>query len=240
MNNYFLVKNFFNYEKVIPPPENLPKNLKSVYVTDNEENYLLAKNLGWDIVKKTDLFLNITDKFERRKCVAYINSFPLKVVPEIDDANFVFICDSNIVRLWDLYENFVNSCDDKYSLFLTSGYYSENRDNILKECYESCLNERWAYNHDQIRNCTQRYIDELLEKKINLNTLSIVSAKYFGWNLKSQDYKFLSEILYEEYCKNLQGNIILTYMSGIYSNKIYNYHCNDYRGGILNAHNFSA
>lgn len=240
MKNYFLVKNFFNYEKVVAPPINLPKNLISVYVTDNDQNYLLAKNLGWDIVKKTNLFLNITDKFERRKCVAYINSYPLKVVSEINDANFVFICDSNIVKLGDWYDNFVNSCDDKYSLFLISGYYSGMRDNIKQECHESCSNERWSYNHEQIKNCTQRYINELLEKKINLNNLSVVSAKYFGWNLKSQDYEFLSDILYKEYCENLQGNIILTYLSGIYSDKIFNYVPSSYGGGILNPHNFNA
>ena len=240
MKNYFLVKNFFSYEKVVAPPINLPKNLISVYVTDNEENYLLAKELGWDIVKKTDLFLDVYDNFERRKCVAFINSFPIKVVPEIEDANFIFICDSNIVRLWDLYNDFVNSCDDNYSLFVISGWYSGIRDNIEKECHISCLNERWSYNHDQIRNSTQKYIKELLDKKIDLNTLSVVSAKYFCWNLKNQDYEFLSEILYKEYCENLQGNIILTYMSGIYSDKIFNYHCKDYSGAILNAHNFNA
>jgi hypothetical protein len=33
--NIFLVKNLFNYEKVIAPPINLHVNFETVYVTDN-------------------------------------------------------------------------------------------------------------------------------------------------------------------------------------------------------------
>lgn len=240
MNNYFLVKNLFNYEKVIKPPENLPKNLKSVYLTDTEDNYILAKNLGWDIVKKTDLFLGINDKFERRKCVAFINSYPLRVVPEIADARFVFICDSNIISLWDLYSDFVNSCEEKYALFVTSGYYKGFRDNIISECDESCRMNRWSYNHDNIKSCTYRYISELTINNINIESLSIVSAKYIGWNVNHPDYNYLSDFLYKEYSENLQGNIILTYMSGIFNEKIYNFYTNDYTGARLNNHNYES
>lgn len=51
---------------------------------------------------------------------------------------------------------------------------------------------------------------------------------------------FLSDILYNEICKNLQGNIILTYMSGLYKDYIYNYYTNNYQGGIINSHKFDA
>jgi hypothetical protein len=96
--NVFLVKNLFNYEKVIPPPTNLPKNFETVYLTDNDINCELAKNLGWGIVKKIEQFLNVEDKFERRKIIAFINSFPNRLVPEVLDYKFVFVSDSNIVR----------------------------------------------------------------------------------------------------------------------------------------------
>lgn len=239
MNNYFLVKNFYNYEKVIPPPSNLPKGLTTVYVTDTEENASKSRELGWDIVKKTDLFLNIEDKFERRKSVAFINSFPLIVVPEISDANFVYICDSNVNRLWNLYENFVQSCNEKFALFITSGYYTGSRDNIIAETQAS-RQSRWSYGFDDIEKCSNRYIKEIKNMNININELSIVSAKYFGWNVKHSNYNKLSNLLYEEYSKNLQGNIILTYMYGLHKEKIYNYYTNDYSGTILNSHNFPS
>jgi hypothetical protein len=240
MTDYFFVKNLYNYEKVIPPPPNLPKNLKTVYITDTEENKLKALELGWIIVKKTDIFNGIDNKFDRRKSVAFINSYPLKVVPEIIDARFIFICDSNINRLWNQYENFVNSCSEDFVLFVTSGYYSGDRDTIISECNHSCKTSRWSYNHFEIKNCTNKYIEDLNEKNVDANKLSVVSAKYIGWNVNHPDYKYLSDFLYKEYSENLQGNIILTYMSGIFNEKIYNFHTKDYTGATLNNHNYSG
>ena len=160
MNDYFLVKNLYNYENVIPPPENLPKHLKTIYVTDNDENKKRAISLGWNIVKKINQFNDINDKFERRKAVAYINSYPTKIVPEINDCRFMFVCDSNIVRTWNLYKNFVNNCCEKYSLFVTSGYYSGIRNNIISECNASLI-KRWSYNHNKIKSRTSHYVNEL-------------------------------------------------------------------------------
>ena len=102
MNDYFFVKNFFNYEKIIPPPKNLPKNLITVYVTDSDKNAETAKSLGWEITKVLNEHTNITDSFEKRKLVAFINSYPLKVVPELENPRYIFICDSNIskIRKW--------------------------------------------------------------------------------------------------------------------------------------------
>ena len=238
--NIFLVKNLYNYEKVIPPPTNLPNNFVKVYLTDNEINYELAINLGWDIVKKTEEFLNIDDKFERRKVISYINSFPHKVVPEVLDYNFVFVCDSNIVTLWDEYVNFTNKCSSEYALFVTSGHYSGHRDNIMSERDDSTIQNRWLYNHNKIIDSSNGYIQELNDNNIDTTKLSIVSAKYIGWNLKHEKYNLLSEILYSEYCNHLQGNIILTYMSGLYPNIIYNYRSENYEGSHLNPHNYLA
>ena len=237
--NVFLVKNFYNYEKVIGPPPNLPNNFVKVYLTDNQINYELAINLGWDIVKKTEEFLHINDLFEKRKVISYINAFPHKVVPEILDYNFVFVCDSNIITLWDEYINFINNCSSDHALFVTSGYYSGNRDTIMGELKSSFV-DRWSYNHNEIRESSNNYIQELKENNVDTTKLSVVSAKYIGWNLKHEKYNFLSEMLYSEGCKHLQGNIILTYMFGLYPNIVYNYHTNNYKGGSLNAHNYSA
>ena len=238
--NIFLVKNLFNYEKVIPPPTNLPENFVTVYLTDNDVNCELAKNLGWKIVKKIEQFLTVQDKFERRKIIAFINSFPHKLVPEVLDYKFVFVSDSNIVRIWDEYINFTESCTEKSALFVTSGYYSDEQDTIMAECNQSANTERWAYNKNEIIYSTNRYLTELKEKNIDVNNLSVVSAKYIGWNLHHEKYEMLSELLFKEGTQNLQGNIILTFMSGMYPDVIYNYNTKNYSGGILNEHNIQA
>lgn len=238
--NVFLVKNLFNYEKVIPPPTNLPENFVSVYLTDNDVNCELAKNFGWGIVKKAEQFISVEDKFERRKIIPFINSFPHKVVPEVLDYKFVFVSDSNIVRLWDEYITFTETCSLEFALFVTSGYYSDERDTIMAECNQSANTKRWAYNKNQIIDSTNRYLIELKEKNIDVNNLSVVSAKYIGWNLHHEKYELLSNLLFKEGSENLQGNIILTYMSGIYANDIYNYNTKNYSGGILNEHNIQA
>ena len=125
-------------------------------------------------------------------------------------------------------------------MFVTSGYYKGVRDNIKTECQVSCKVQRWSYDHNQIKICTDRYIKELLDKKMNIDSLSIVSAKYIGWNVKHPDYDMMSNILYNEYCENLQGNIILTYMSAIYKEKIYNHYNDNYVGAVLNPHRYAT
>ena len=236
--NIFLVKNLFDYEEVIPPPSNLT-NMITVYITDSDHNVELAKSFGWNIVKKTDKFLNLTEKFERRIAIGYINSYPHKIVPEILDYDFVFVCDSNIKSIWLEYENFINTCSYDKALFITSGNYLVD-DTITLELDRSLASLRWSYNHNNILECTNRYKSELIDNNIDPDSLSVVSAKYIGWNLKHEKYEFLSDILYNEICKNLQGNIILTYMSGLYKDYIYNYYTNNYQGGIINSHKFDA
>jgi hypothetical protein len=80
----------------------------------------------------------------------------------------------------------------------------------------------------------------LTDAGVNTEQLSIVSAKYIGWNVKHPKYGELSDTLYSEYSVNLQGNIILTYISGLYKNFVYNYYENDYSGGVVNQHNFQV
>jgi hypothetical protein len=116
----FMVKNFFDYEKIIPPPINLSKNLKSLYVTDSIQNVNLAKSLGWNYTFLYDKDLNIIDKFERRKLVAKINCYPHLFIPnELKDVEKIFVCDSNIISLWEEYENFINNCNSENVLYLT-------------------------------------------------------------------------------------------------------------------------
>ena len=240
-NSIFMVKNFFNYEKIIPPPINLPKSLKSLYVTDSIENVNLAKSLGWNYTFLYTEDLNLTDKFERRKLVAKINCHPHLFLPnELKDVEKVFVCDSNIISLWGEYENFVNNCNSENALYLTSGYYNDERDNILSEMNVSIEQERWSYNKKEIYENSIVYLNNLKDLKIDYKNISIVSAKYIGWNMKHSEYKNISNIAYNEYCKHLQGNIIFAYLSAIFKNYVYNYHTKNYVGSKLNNHNYNA
>lgn len=237
--NIFLVKNLYGYEIVIPPPTNLPENLITYYVTDNETDALKAKNLGWNYVYVTKKFLEITDKFERRKSVAYINSFPHEFIYDTIKYDLIFICDSHIITLWSNYSDFISKCDKKYALFLTNGYYKQSRNTITSEIIHS-NRKRWDYNYDKIKLNGDLYVNHLNELGINLNDLGVCSAKYIGWNPSHESYSLLTNKLYEEYTKHLQGNIILTYLSGIYKKDTFVYYPDNYNGSLLNNHIYSA
>jgi hypothetical protein len=244
-NKIFLVKNFFGYEKVQSVPIDLPKDMISVYLTDNEETARTSKKLGWDYSVVDKNYTHITDYMERRILIGKINSYPKIFISDImtnHSTNIVFVSDSNIVQLWNQYKNFVESCDDSKCLYVTSGYYASNsdRDNIESELYESLIQPRWSYNRDGMINCSNEYIKELESNGIDAKKVSVVSAKYIGWNTSHPKYKTISDKLYTEYIKNLQGNIILTYLSSIYSDSVNNYFCTDYTGGMCCGHNFHA
>ena len=240
-HSYYVVKNLYDYEEIIPPPTNLPSGLTTVYITNSPYTAEFAEQCGWDIVKLITLPYT-EDKFARRKRVADINCFPALYAPEVKDGEMVFVCDSNIVRLWDGYVDFINSYNGDKPLAVTSGYYKGKRDNIWRECEVSCNVDRWKYNHKAIREATDGYINEILNMNVGdrENDPSIVSAKYIGWNIHHPNYGEIANILYDEYSKHLQGNIILTYMSEIYKEYIHNYYTNDYSGGKLNEHKYSA
>lgn len=70
-----LYKNFWSYDPVVPVPSNLPPNIDTIYVTDNLNMALCAKNLYWTKTYVIDTHITITDAFERRKIIAYINCF---------------------------------------------------------------------------------------------------------------------------------------------------------------------
>lgn len=242
-NKIFLVKNFFNYEKILPVPDNLPEELITVYLTDNEETAKLAKDMGWDYsVVNTD-YLNINDPMEIRRIIGKINAYPMLFISEIikkHSVSFIFISDSNIISMWTNYKDFVDSCNSDKCLFVTSGYYSNypTRNNIIAELNESAGVPRWKYNRDEMIECTKRYVTELELHGISYNDVTVVSAKYIGWNIKHPLYKKLSDVLYDEYLKNLQGNIILSYMAFIYKDYVNNYFCSDYSNARLSGHNF--
>jgi hypothetical protein len=237
----FLVKNFYNYECVIPPPKNLPTEMITVYVTDSQDNSTKAKDLGWNYSPIIEDYINIDDKFSRRKVVALVNSYPSAFLPaELKHINKIFVCDSNIEQLWSGYPNFVDSCKENKALYVTSGFYSGDRDNILSEMYGHLDVREWSYGHADIKKYSEIYIQDLENLNIDWRVKSVVSAKYIGWNTTHPFYKILSDTLYKEYCKHLAGNIILTYMSYIYSDYVNNFYTKDYLGYKLGAHRFGG
>jgi hypothetical protein len=239
MENLYLTMNLFGYEKLTPPPKSLPKNLTTCYITDNEDTKNKAKELGWDIVKKTNSFNNITKNLDKRISVAKIKCFPTEFVPEINDFKFVFICDSNIDKIRGDYESFIDSCTEDKCLFLTSGYYKGDRDNMYSELLAS-KQPRWSYNYDGMTKATLRYVEELKSLNVDYKNLSVVSGKYIGWNLKHKHYNEISNKIYNERKVNLQGNIILTYISGLYPNEVNNFKTEPWARSLLNKHNFQA
>lgn len=239
--NVFMVKNFFNYEKIISPPINLPDNLITVYVTDSIQNSLEAKNLGWDYTFVSDEGKNITDKFKRRIFVAKVNCNPHLFLPkDLTDISKIFVCDSNIISLWEEYSKFVLNSSNEKVLYLTSGYYQGEIDTIINEMNASINSKRWQYNKDQMKNHTAEYVKNMELKNIDISKVSVVSAKYIGWNIKHPEYHNISKIAFKEHHNHLQGNIIFTYFSAIYTEYVDNYYTNNYGGGSLNKHNYEA
>jgi hypothetical protein len=236
--NILFTKNLFGYEHVILP-SNLPDNLHKIYLTDSESNKEIALSKGWDEVIITNEFSHITDNFGRRSSIGYINSHPHKFIKNILDYNFVFMIDSNVQSLWVGYDNFVNSCGQEHALYVTTGYYPSEVDNLHQELVRS-NQERWRYNFSIIENNTKQYIEDLTNLGVDISNLGICSAKYFGWNPHHEKYSFLTNLMYEEHKKHLQGNIIQTYLLGKYPNYIYNYKNDQYFGGSLTPHNFNA
>ena len=239
MGNLYLTMNLFGYEKLTPPPKSLPENLTTCYITDDENISNQAKELGWDIIKKTNSFNDVTEKLDKRISVARIKCFPGEFVPEVKDFKFVFICDSNISKIRGDYKTFIDSCTEDKCLFLTSGYNKGNRDNMMSELMAS-KQPRWSYNYDGMLTSTERYVKELENLNIDYKNLSVVSGKYIGWNLNHKSYYGISNKIYNERKINLQGNIILTYISGIFPNEVNNFKTESWARSVLNTHNFQA
>jgi hypothetical protein len=234
----YLTKNFWGYEKLLPPPQKISDKLKTVYLTDDENNRQILLDLGWDMVKVVEDYKEITDKLKRRLIISEINCFPIKFVPELADEEFIFLCDSNIETIWPNYFDFVDNCTSDKCLFLTTKWYKGNRDNIISEC-ESSNSPRWGDYFNDIVKSKDEYVKIITEMGIDVNTISVASAKYFGWNIKHEKYNEISNTFFNEYKKHIQGNIILSYLSVIFNNFTYIYD-GDNIGGSVARHNFEG
>jgi hypothetical protein len=231
--------NLFGYEHITPPPKNLPKEFITFYVTDSVENVNESEKLGWTHGVLFEKFKDETDKFKKRIAVSYLKIFFDKILPDIENFDLVFFVDSNVVRLFDGWFDFVqDSIENKNSFVIntTKGWYIGNdkhRNTIKHELELSLVQARWSYNFDSMRKRVNEYIKELNE----LNESGpIVSAKYICWNTKHQDKSFIQNIFFEESTIHLQGNIILSYLSGKYPTNVRTFHTEKFTNGELVGH----
>ena len=219
----FLFKNLFNYDTVLPPPINIPKNIDTIYLTDNEKTQNDALSKGWKFSYVTEKFLNNVTSIEKRNAIAYINCYPEKIVDDIKNYNYIFICDSNVIKLDSKYLEFINSASDKHALYVTSGWYSGIHNNILEEMKRSLGNNRWSYDFKNIIDSTKKYLQDFYNMKINYHNIPVVSAKYIGWNINHERKNIIADYVFNEYSKHLQGNIIFSTCLVLYTEDTLHY-----------------
>jgi hypothetical protein len=236
--NIYLTKHFWEYEQLNPPPKNLPDGMKTIYVTDKKEYESSLLEMGWDMVSIITDYVNVTDLRERRLIISEINCFPLKFIPKLSEFKYIFICDSNVITLWQDYFNFVNTCTDDKCLFTTTDWYGGERNNIISE-YLGSNHSRWKYSYEQMGLSKDEYVRIFNNLGVDVNSIGVCSAKYFGWNTHHPMYSEISKHFYNEYTKHIQGNIILSYIGVVYDNFVLKYK-GDYSGGMVSHHNFDA
>ena len=237
--NAYVTKNLWGYEIVNPIPVNISNNFVKFYITDDLSLKPYLLNNGWDVVVVVDSYRGVSDFKDRRRIISEINCFPQKYINELVTFDKVFITDSNIISLWNDFSDFTDKCHTDKCLYVTSGWYSSDRDNIIAELNDS-NQSRWSYDFDSMKTATERYKNEVELLGIDFYSVPIISAKYFGWNLNHKNYENISNKFYNEYTTHLQGNIILSYLSILYSSDTFNYKISNFEGCKLSVHNFLA
>jgi hypothetical protein len=237
--NAYITKNLWGYEQLNPAPKLLDDNFFKFYITDdvNSKEYLL--NNGWNDVIIIENYKDVVDLKERRKIISEINCFPEKYIENLNNFEKVFSVDSNVISLWNEFLKFTNSCPEDKCLYITSGWYSGARNSIVSELRES-NQSRWSYDYESMKRSVDNYKNEIENLGIDFNSIPVISAKYFGWNLNHPAYQTISNHFYKEYTEHLQGNIILSYLNSIYKNDTFEYRTSNYSGGELSSHKFSG
>jgi hypothetical protein len=233
----YITKNLWGYEQLNPAPQLLDDSFFKFYITDdvNSKEHLL--NNGWDDIIVIENYKHITNLKERRRIISEINCFPGKYIENLNNFEKVFNVDSNVISLWNDFLTFTNSCPDDKCLYITSGWYDGARNSIIAELRES-NQSRWSYDYESMKLSVDNYKNEIENLGIDFYSIPVISAKYFGWNINHPEYETISNHFYKEYTKHLQGNIILSYLSSIYKNDIFEYRISNYIGGEISSHKF--
>lgn len=231
-NKCVLFVNLWNYDPILPIPQNAPENVNYIYVTDTDENVNNAKKLGY-IVYQYNAYLHLTDKFERIKVAAKFKCFPEQLIPELQDYKYIFVCDGNILKFDIAYTDFINKASDDYAVFVTTGWYSGDEDNICKEYYRSINTQRWSYNFENMTKSFNKYLELFEEKKINPFECKVVSAKYLGFNIQHKNKTQISNFVYDEYMNHLQGNIIFSVALNLFPQDIFHFRNGFFQGMVV-------
>jgi len=238
-NMAYVAKNFFNYEDIHPVPQLVPGNLVTMYLTDSEQNKQKALSLGWDRAYVDESLLNINDHLKRRVSISHINCYPERHILELSNFDKAFITDSNIIRIDSAFSDFIIQCSEQYTLYgIKHSWYHGDGDNISSEMRRS-YQQRWAYNWSQMQDNTNRYIEIFKEMGMDYMKIPVMNIKYMGWNMKKKQENKIADLLWEEYNKHLQGNIILSYLWATNQGDVFNY-CGFRNDEALVHHKFEA
>ena len=118
----FATYNFFDYEHIHPVPVGVPEYMETVYLTDTERNKDLALKAGWQNAFVIKNFISVEDNLGKRKAIGAIKAYPESYVEELKEYGKVFFCDPNTRRMDSMYRDYIESADDKYTLYATSGF----------------------------------------------------------------------------------------------------------------------
>jgi hypothetical protein len=229
-----LFVNLWNYDPVLPIPKNAPPNVDYIYVTDTDNNVSMAKNFGYTVYKY-DIHQDLTDKFERIKIIGKFKSIPEEMIIELAKYKYIFECDANILVFDIAYTDFINNACDDYALFVTTGCYSGQQDNIYEEYKRSITVRRWSYNFKNMTDTFNTYLELFKQKNMNPLECRVVSAKYIGWNIQHKNKKLISKFVCDEYMNHLQGNIIFSVALNLFPQDIFHFR-NGFSNGDLVYH----
>jgi hypothetical protein len=217
-NPCIIFKNLFNYDPISAPPHT-DLEISKVYICDSEESKCQAISNGWTNVLITKQFINATTPKEKRNAIAYLNTFPEKVFPELAEYDIIFICDANIIDFDSDYNRFIHESIKSHdsALFITSGYYTVDN-SIQKELERSLCVSRWSYDSENMKISMKDY-----SCVCDINSIPVVSAKYIGWNIKHSSKTKIAQWVYNEYLKHLQGNIIFSMCIPMFPDEIFHF-----------------
>lgn len=214
----FVTFNFFDYEHILPVPKGVPEYMDTIYLTDTEQNKDSALKAGWQNAFVIKDFVSVEDSFGKRKVIGAIKAYPEQFLEELKEYDKVFLTDPNTLVLDSRYQDFVESADDKYTLYVTSGFWRNNPDNLKFGLELSVAQARWRYNADAMIESVKKYSEDL--KKRGLKSPPLVSARFIGWNMAKKNTNEVVKEYYYESQIHLQAELTLTYLSAKYPNDI--------------------
>lgn len=235
MNIAYINRNLWDYDEVNRVPDFLSGLVDFIYITDSVHKGELALKLGWS--KYIIYNIQVTNNSGRRQIIRDLTYQIEDVIPELQEYDKIFICDSNIIRHPSWYKEFFDMSDDSLCLYITKDYYKGERNTLGEEYKESLKLARWSEYSRNLKDCFCSYSELLNEMGINVSDIPVYSAKYIGWNLRHPMYKDMKKTLLEVGHKCFQGNILLSVIAKFYKEHTLHYSVkNNLGNGKLSRH----